>query len=307
MKRKYLTLLLAAGMTLTALTGCGANTTSTSQKTTNAAEKETKAAQAQTKAPETKAPETQAPETKTPETKAPETQAPETKAPETQAPETKAPETQAPATEAPETSAPTTEAPETQAPESNNNSGAQSQRIEPLAAAVSMDNLNDCSVAASFSNSDIYEDADGALVIHMTVYDYESFDAAAVSAMQAGDVLVIDGQEVTVSSVNKTDNRIDINGGVDGGGVSLMTDGDGTYYETLGSSADVVYNYQAVGDVTLPVAQEFVYDDQRNQKTYYPGDMLTMADSVDFSCSARDGKVQISGGKIVGVTRIYTP
>lgn len=297
MKRKYLTLLLAAGMTLTALTGCGANTASTSQKTTNAAEKETKATQVQTKAPETQASETKAPETKAPETQAPETKAPETKAPETQAPETKAPETQAPATEAPQT----------QAPESNSPSNTQSEQVKPLPSSVSIDNLSDCTVAASFSNGDITADANGNPEIHMTVYDYELFDAAEISALKAGDVLVIDGQEVTVSSVNNEGDRVDINGGVDGGGVSLVTEEDGTYYETLNSSADVVHNYLTVGDVTLPVAQDFVYNDNVNQQTYQAADLLGKSDSVDFSCSAQNSSVQISGGQIVSVTKIYTP
>ena len=141
----------------------------------------------------------------------------------------------------------------------------------------------------------------------MTVYDYELFDAAEISALKAGDVLVVAGQEVTVSSVNNEGDRVDINGGVDGGGVSLVTEEDGTYYETLNSSADVVHNYLTVGDVTLPVAQDFVYNDNVNQQTYQAADLLGKSDSVDFSCSAQNSSVQISGGQIVSVTKIYTP
>ena len=184
--------------------------------------------------------------------------------------------------------------------------------MPPLPSTISVANLTDGTVAASFSNDDIAMNDDGALMIHMTVYDYEVFDAAEITSLQAGDTLVIDGADLAVTSVETdADGIVQVNGGVSGGGVSLEATDGGTYCETLSDTADLIHNYQAIGDVTLPVDQDFVYTDSSDpsagEQTYYAGDLIQEADTVDFSCRAANGTVTVAGGKIVSVTKIYMP
>lgn len=198
----------------------------------------------------------------------------------------------------------TSQTPEVSGPESVE------KRIEPLAPGISLDMSEDCTFAASFENKDIVLNDEGAMTIHMTVYNYELFDMVDIAAMQKGDVLVIGGKELKVDSVERSDRFVKVNGGINGG-VVLAADDSGVYCETLSPASDIVYNYMPLGDVTLKVDQEFLYYDRSDiggtERTYYPGDLLAMTDTVDFGCTAGNCVVTVSGGKIVNVTRTYTP
>ena len=292
-RQRRLMLLLTAGMMVMAVTGCGkqqASSDSTEKKTTA-----TEAPKQTAKATEAPATETSAPTKEEPQTTATQSETAQTPATNTPSSETSAAQTSAPETSAPETAAPT-----------------QSKRIAPLPSTISAQNLTDGTVAASFSNADIAMNDDGALMIHMTVYDYEQFDATEIASLQSGDTLVIDGADLAVTSVETdADGIVQINGGIAGGGVSLEATDGGTYCETLSDTADLIHNYQAIGDVTLPVDQDFVYTDSSDpsagEQTYYAGDLIQEADTVDFSCTAANGTVTVAGGRIVSVTKIYMP
>lgn len=199
----------------------------------------------------------------------------------------------------------TSQTPEASGPE------REGKRIEPLASGISLDMSEDCTFAASFENKDIVLNDEGAMTIHMTVYTCEFFDIVDIAVMQQGDVLVIGGKELKVDSVERSDRFVKVNGGIDGGGVVLAAADSGGYCETLSPASDIVYNYIPLGDVTLKVDQDFLYCDQSDidgtERTYYPGDLLMMTDTVDFGCTARNCAVTVSGGKIVNVTRTYTP
>ena len=64
--------------------------------------------------------------------------------------------------------------------------------------------------------------------------------------------------------------------------------------------------------LTLPVdGDSFVYTDtsdlEKGEQTYLAGDLLTMQDTVDFSCTAMNGTAHIAGGKVTAITRVYIP
>ena len=98
---------------------------------------------------------------------------------------------------------------------SDQNGNSEEKRIVPLPATLSVNNLKDCTIEASFENSDIFMDG-GALSIRMTVYDYEKFDMADISRMKQGDTLVINGANMPVDSLEEFGNGgIRINGGLE--------------------------------------------------------------------------------------------
>lgn len=182
------------------------------------------------------------------------------------------------------------------------------KRIVPLPATLSLDNLKDCTIEASFDNSSIFMDG-GLLCINLEVYDYERFDMVDISQMKEGDTLVIDGKEMQVESLEEFGHGvIAVNGGLDQGGCDLWTEGDGVYQEILMDSG---YNYYPIGTVALPVDENFRYYDQSKldseQSEYYAGDLLTMTDSVDFSCRPNNASIRIANGKIIEITKIYMP
>ena len=149
----------------------------------------------------------------------------------------------------------------------------------------------------------------GALSIRMTVYDYERFDMVDISQMKEGDTLVINGKDMQVDSLEEFGNGVlEVNGGLEQGGCDLWSGDDGVYQEVLMDSGN---HYYPIGTAVVPVDENFRYYDQSNldtpQEEYYAGDLITMADSVDFSCQANNATVRIANGKIVEIIKIYTP
>ena len=198
-------------------------------------------------------------------------------------------------------------------PSGDDQTGADGARVAPLASGFDAEAVTDGTLKAAFTNDDIELNDDGALVIHMTVCEYELFDAVDAHALKAGDTLVVRGQGIAVTSVEETDGVIHVNGGLENGGVTLApSESGGTYYESNAEVTEFPYNYIDVGQLTLPVdADSFAYTDSSDldagEKTYLAGDLLTMKDSVDFSCSATNGTVEVSNGKITAITRVYMP
>lgn len=179
----------------------------------------------------------------------------------------------------------------------------QGNRIEPIPSGLSIETLDNCTVAASFENSDVAMD-DGALTIHLTAYNYELFDMVDLAGMQEGDTLVLAGQELPVLSVEHNENGVAVNSGVGAGGVSFAPEGGGAYCETM-SDCEVVRHYLPLGEITLPVDQEMTYYDNTSSesRTYYAGDLLALTDTVDFSCTAQNCSVVIANGHIMSMTR----
>ena len=93
-----------------------------------------------------------------------------------------------------------------------------SVRIEPLPETLRIDALDDCTVSASFAPEDVTEE-NGTVSVHMTAYTYELFDMVDIGRMKVGDVLVINGEEMPVESVERNDlGLVTVNGGFEMGG-----------------------------------------------------------------------------------------
>ncbi|NLC74271.1 MAG: hypothetical protein GX685_03385 [Clostridiales bacterium] len=183
--------------------------------------------------------------------------------------------------------------------------------VRPLPETLDIDNLTDCTFAASFSPQDVYLDDDGALVVDLEVYDNELFDMVDISQLATGDTIVIDGDSVTVDTVERSDNGyVQINGGLDGNGYDLMTDDSGVYREKTWDDEDV---FQLIGKTVLPVDQDFTFDDSSDldnpARELYAGDFLEeMQNSEkDYACSPQACTVRVAGGKIVNITLVYVP
>lgn len=191
--------------------------------------------------------------------------------------------------------------------------GTAASRIEPLPTGFDPAALDDCDLSVSFANSDIQLNDEGVLVIHMTAWEYELFDAAAVTAMKSGDTLVVRGKEIAVDTVDSKDGVVHVNGGLENGGVDLAAaESGGVFYESNSAVTEFPYNYVEAGQVTLPVdGDSFVYTDssdlEKGEQTYLAGDLLTMQDTVDFSCTALNGTAHVANGKVTGITRVYIP
>lgn len=191
--------------------------------------------------------------------------------------------------------------------------GTTAVRIAPIPSGFDPAAPEDCDVSVSFDNGDIKLNDEGVLILHMTVWEYELFDAAEVSAMKPGDTLVVRGQEIAVTAVESADGVVHVNGGLEKGGVDLAAaESGGVFYESNSAVTEFPYNYVETAQLTLPVdGDSFVYTDtsdlEKGEQTYLAGDLLTMQDTVDFSCTAMNGTAHIAGGKVTAITRVYIP
>lgn len=146
-------------------------------------------------------------------------------------------------------------------------------KIKPLADELDLNSLTSGTVAASFDASSLKE-VDGQLQLSFTVYNYEKFDAADISGLKAGDVLVISGREMTVVSVQTSDGYVTVNGGEEAGGVLFSLDASSNTYYVMGM--DDSKTYYEKGQLTFPVADTCVLTDDADFE--HPGQTTPASD-----------------------------
>lgn len=181
--------------------------------------------------------------------------------------------------------------------------------VSPLPATIRMENLADCTVAVSIDAGDIYLDDTGVMRMNFTVYDYELYDMVDIAALKEGDSIVLRGETVQVSSIERSENgSVIINGGLDVGGHQLSTDNSGVFYETGYNDAKSWY---AVGEASFKVSPDFVFTDGSDldnpPATYYAGDFLTEGSGIFYHFVPSNTKIVIEGGEIITMERVYIP
>ena len=146
-------------------------------------------------------------------------------------------------------------------------------KIKPLPDALDLSSLTSGTVAASFDASSLKE-VGGQLQLSFTVYNYEKFDAADISGLKAGDVLVVSGREMTVASVQASDGYVTVNGGEEAGGVLFSLDASSNTYYVMGM--DDSKTYYEKGQLTFPVADTCVLTDDADFE--HPGQTTPASD-----------------------------
>lgn len=157
--------------------------------------------------------------------------------------------------------------------EGSTDSSKNDGKIKPLPDALDLSSLTSGTVAASFDASSLKE-VGGQLQLSFTVYNYEKFDAADISGLKAGDVLVVSGREMTVASVQTSDGYVTVNGGEEAGGVLFSLDASSNTYYVMGM--DDSKTYYEKGQLTFPVADTCVLTDDADFE--HPGQTTPASD-----------------------------
>lgn len=190
----------------------------------------------------------------------------------------------------------------------NNNIVATNTIIKPMTTSLDINSLKDCTFAATFKASDVYLNNDGALVTHMQVMVFETFDAVDIAKMVVGDTLKINGNDMLVKSIEREGKVVTINGGLEKGGCYLKTEENGQYYETIFND---LHRYYSIGETTLPVDQEFILVDNSDLynkgKTLYAGDFLQEMKNSKKEFSENATIVRVENGYIKNITLNYVP
>lgn len=180
--------------------------------------------------------------------------------------------------------------------------------IKPLGMDYNSESPDDSTVSAEFTIKDFDLDA-GTLTF--TAYTEELFDAAEISLMQIGDTLNVDGQAIVVESIQDKDGELIVNGGIEEGGTDLISAGGGTYRV---HGMDDYATYVEIGRSTLSISEDLkISDGYKDASSPIEADYEGLAEYLENLEGASDSysylstKVRIEKGKIVDITREWTP
>lgn len=193
--------------------------------------------------------------------------------------------------------------------EGSKNDGKIDSKIKPLPDELDLNHLTSGTVAASFDASSLKE-VDGQLQLSFVVYNYEKFDASDISGLKAGDVLVLSGREMTVSTVQASDGYVTVNGGEEAGGVLFSLDDSSNTYYAMGM--DDSKTYYEEGQLTFPVADTCVLTDDADfehpgQTTPASGLVKLLAQDDIYGFNPQSTTVTLKNSQITAIYRGFLP
>lgn len=200
---------------------------------------------------------------------------------------------------------------ETTAPapaEATQETAAQSTLVRPLPD-TTMDALANSTVNVSLEEGAVYRDASGRICLRMQIYSYDKFDMVDISLLEAGSSILLSGEEIPVTSVERNDHgTVLINGGLDEGGFDLVTNEGGIYYVQGYSD---MKSWYLVGEAECPVSEGFVFTDSADldlgAASYTGEDLLAGIPVPELGYRPNNTIVRIENGEAAAMERIYTP
>ena len=120
---------------------------------------------------------------------------------------------------------------------STTSSEAQKTEVHPMQGVLLSDPLSDGTYHISFESDKVWVGERKNTINNAVVYDYDRYTAADIEALSEGDTIIthLNGTEeitaLTVESVERENNYVTINGGIEEGGIDLCKEDD--HYRTL--------------------------------------------------------------------------
>lgn len=180
--------------------------------------------------------------------------------------------------------------------------------IQPLPQALDIADLDNSVAAVSLQPGDAYADSTGTAWMKVMIYDYDRYDAAQIAQMKVGDTISLEGQLVTVSTLERDHTgEVKINGGLEQDGYTLMTDNN-LCYQVLASDA---HAWKEMGTAVFRLADDFLFTDTANleqgETTYQSADFLTPGTDLVYNFTPNNTTITIRDGQIAAMNRVYTP
>ncbi|MDD6036551.1 MAG: hypothetical protein PUC30_10235 [Lachnospiraceae bacterium] len=113
----------------------------------------------------------------------------------------------------------------------------------------------------SFTADDLIE-RDGKYELWVIFFNYDYYDVSDVYALTNGSVIRVRGEETVVENLEwwESEGRVDINGGYEQNGISLLAEDNGYFYRTYVEND--FPDYYSIGVTSIPVAREFTMEDR---------------------------------------------
>nr|MBQ8252525.1 hypothetical protein [Lachnospiraceae bacterium] len=173
---------------------------------------------------------------------------------------------------------------------------------------TTMENLSDAILSISLDEGDAYVDDSGRMQMDLKIYTYDKYDMVDIANLKVGDTVVRHFGEVKVVSKEQNEaGTIFINGGLENGGLDLVTDDCGIFYET---GFNDVKNWYEIGEATIHVSVDFKgYDNadlEQGEVIIYPGDFLIGA-VTNYDFTPYNTTIRVEDGQIVEMNRVFIP
>ena len=173
---------------------------------------------------------------------------------------------------------------------------------------TTMENLSDAILSISLDEGDAYVDDSGRMQMDLKIYTYDKYDMVDIANLKVGDTVVRHFGEVKVVSKEQNEaGTIFINGGLENGGLDLVTDDCGLFYEP---GFNDVKNWYEIGKATIRVSVDFKgYDNadlEQGEVIIYPGDFLIGA-VTNYDFTPYNTTIRVEDGQIVEMNRVFIP
>jgi len=183
--------------------------------------------------------------------------------------------------------------------------------VSPLPTTIDLNDINDCTLAVSIENGDIYVSKADATryIMKVKVYEYELFDLVDMSLLEVGSIIAIDKEQVEIVSLERNElGTVIINGGLETGGYELITDGNGVFYSIGYSDAKT---YHELGEIELDISPEFIYIDasdlDEGEASYTLADLTANDTCVEYKGTPHDTMIVVENGVVTSMKKVYTP
>ena len=201
---------------------------------------------------------------------------------------------------------------------STTSSEAQKTEVHPMQGVLLSDPLSDGTYHISFESDKVWVGERKNTINNAVVYDYDRYTAADIEALSEGDTIIthLNGTEeitaLTVESVERENNYVTINGGIEEGGIDLCKEDD--HYRTLTWDDFPVYYEVGVAkqlvmadDIELSDgAADFGADPVMVKGDRAVCDAMSSEEDV-YGWNAGNTTVTIQNGEMTHVDRIWVP
>ena len=201
---------------------------------------------------------------------------------------------------------------------STTSSEAQKTEVQPMQGVLLRDPLTDGTYHISFESDKVWVGERKNTINNAVVYDYDRYTAADIEALSEGDTIIthLNGTEeitaLTVESVERENNYVTINGGIEEGGIDLCKEDD--HYRTLTWDDFPVY-YEVGVAKQLVMADDIELSDGAADFEADPvivkGDRAVcdaMSNEEDgYGWNAGNTTVTIQNGEVTHADRIWVP
>lgn len=182
--------------------------------------------------------------------------------------------------------------------------------VYPQDMTMDVNDLTDGILSVSFESHNVEMQSDGVVVMKdVTVYTKDIYDIVDINTLSVGDVIVIDGQEIVVDTLENDDRGVIINGGNESSsGYELRPVDEDNCYVVNGLDDAPTFTEQGTRDFV--VNEDAVYTDDADPSNHVEANyqfISAMINKSEYSYTPYNTTIELADGAVVKITRVYTP